>query len=85
MILRKLGEKKAVRFTEIKKALTGISGTMLSERLLELEKEGLVIRKVYSEIPPKVEYSLTYRAMELESILNDLDRWHERWSPTCRV
>lgn len=58
---------------------------MLSERLLELEKEGLVTRKVHSGIPPKVEYSLTDRAMELESILNDLDRWHERWKPTRRV
>jgi DNA-binding HxlR family transcriptional regulator len=51
---------KAVRFTEIKKALAGISRSMLSGRLSELEKEGLMTKKVYSEIPTKVEYSHTY-------------------------
>jgi DNA-binding HxlR family transcriptional regulator len=80
MILRYLSEKKVARFSEIKRTLTSISGTVLSERLLELENEELVTKKVYSEIPPKVEYSLTDRAKELESIMNALDRWYVRWN-----
>jgi DNA-binding HxlR family transcriptional regulator len=43
-------------FTEIKKLLASITSTMLSERLLKLEREGLVIKKIYSTVPPKVEY-----------------------------
>jgi DNA-binding HxlR family transcriptional regulator len=80
MILRNLSQKKVVRFSEIKRTLTSISGTVLSERLFELEKEGLVTKKIYSEIPPKVEYSLTDRAKELESILNELNKWYFRWN-----
>jgi DNA-binding HxlR family transcriptional regulator len=79
MILRNLSQKKVVRFSEIKRTLTSISGTVLSERLFELEKEGLVTKKIYSEIPPKVEYRLTDRAKELESILNELNKWYFRW------
>jgi len=44
-----------IRFNELKKILSGISGTVLAERLLELEREGLVTKKIYPEIPPKVE------------------------------
>lgn len=84
MILRSLSERKAARFSEIKKKLANISGTMLSERLLELEKEGLVAKKIYSEVPPRGEYSLTDRARELESILNELDRWYVRWNAAGR-
>jgi DNA-binding HxlR family transcriptional regulator len=80
MILRNLSQKKVVRFSEIKRTLTSISGTVLSERLFELEKEGLVTKKIYSEIPPKVEYRLTDRAKELESILNELNKWYFRWN-----
>lgn len=63
-----------MRFSEIKKALVGISSTMLSERLLELEQEWLVAKKIYGS---KVEYSLTASAKELAIILVELDRW---WS-----
>ena len=82
MILRNLTRKKKARFSEIKKMLTAISSTVLSERLLELEKEGLVTKKIYSEIPPKVEYSLTDSGKELETILNELERWYDRWNIT---
>jgi DNA-binding HxlR family transcriptional regulator len=80
MILRNLTRKKTARFSEIKKMLTAISSTVLAERLLELEKEGLITKKIYSEIPPKVEYSLTDGAKELETILNELERWYDRWN-----
>ena len=69
-----MGSKELLRFGEIKNALAGISSTMLSERLLELENEGLVAKNVHS---PKVEYSLTASARELVAMLTELDRW---WS-----
>ncbi|HEU4605548.1 MAG TPA: winged helix-turn-helix transcriptional regulator [Nitrososphaera sp.] len=73
-ILKSMGQKEAVRFSEIKKALVGISGTVLSERFLELEREGLVAKIQNSS---KIEYSLTAGAKELEAMLAELDRW---WS-----
>ncbi|MGC2429144.1 MAG: helix-turn-helix domain-containing protein [Nitrososphaeraceae archaeon] len=80
LILKNLSTKEAIRFNELKKVLSGISSTVLSQRLLELEDEGLVSKKIYTEIPPKVEYSLTTRAKELEIILKDLGKWANRWN-----
>jgi DNA-binding HxlR family transcriptional regulator len=79
LILKNLSTKEAIRFNELKKVLSGISSTVLSERLFELEGEGLVSKKIYTQIPPKVEYSLTTRAKELEVILKDLGKWANRW------
>jgi len=74
LILKNLSTKEVIRFNELKKILSGISSTVLAERLLELEREGLVTKKIYPEIPPKVEYALTMRAKELEVILKELAR-----------
>jgi DNA-binding HxlR family transcriptional regulator len=73
-ILRIIGSREPVRFNEIKKALAGISSTMLTEGLSELEREGLVSKNFNGS---KIEYSLTASARELEFILAELDR---RWS-----
>jgi len=81
LILKNLSTKEVIRFNELKKILSGISSTVLAERLLELEREGLVTKKIYPEIPPKVEYALTMRAKELEVILRELARWASRWKP----
>ena len=54
LILKSYCEKEVIRFNELKRALTGISSTVLSDRLLELEREGLISKKIYPEIPPKV-------------------------------
>src|ERR687889_462552 len=58
-ILKNLKTKEVIRFNELKRSLAGISSTVLSERLLELEREGLVTKKIYPEVPPRVEYSIT--------------------------
>ena len=79
LILRNLTTKEAVRFNELKKLMPGISSTVLATRLLEMEREGLISKKIYPEIPPKVEYRLTARARELGIILKDLGRWAQRW------
>ena len=79
LILKNLCNKQAIRFNQLKRALPGISSTVLSDRLLELEREGLISKKIYPEIPPKVEYSITPQAKELETIMKELEKWANRW------
>ena len=66
------------RFGELRKSLEGISPKTLSERLRYLEEEGIVQKKIYAEVPPKVEYSLTERGETLRSIIVTLKRWGEK-------
>ncbi len=61
-ILRNLSTNGTIRFNALKRLLPGISSTVLSERLLELEREGLITKKIYPEVPIRVEYILTSRA-----------------------
>ena len=79
LILRNLSSKNVIRFNELKRNLKGISSTVLSDRLSELEQEGLVTKKIYPEIPIKVEYRLTNKAKDLELILENLSKWCQRW------
>lgn len=78
-ILRNLSIKGTTRFNELKRLLPGISSTVLSDRLVELEREGLISKKIYPEIPARVEYQLTSRTQELEDILNQLSNWADKW------
>jgi len=71
-ILQTLASADVLRFTELKKSLRGVSGTMLSERLLELENEGLLTKKVYGSVLPRVEYRLTASAIELVLVLREV-------------
>jgi DNA-binding HxlR family transcriptional regulator len=79
LILKNFCTKKVFRFNELKKVLPGISSTVLAERLLELERAGLISKKIYPEIPPKVEYRMTTQAKELERIFKELASWASRW------
>src|SRR5712691_2825676 len=79
LILKNFCTNEVIRFNEFKKLLPGISSTVLADRLLELEREGLVSKKIYPEIPPKVEYRLTLRAKELRVIFKELGTWVSRW------
>lgn len=65
------------RFCEIESSLP-ISGRLLSERLKDLEKEGIVLRTVYPEVPVRVEYSLTDKGLELEAVMGELQKWAEK-------
>ena len=74
-ILKNLDTKEAIRFNELKRLMPGISSTVLTERLSEFEREGLISKKIYLEIPHKVEYSLTIQAKELRAIFKELWKW----------
>mgnify|MGYP003531072874 FL=1 len=67
------------RFNAIESALP-ISGRLLSERLKELEKEEIVVRKVYSEVPIRVEYSLTEKGRSLEGAVREIEQWAQNWT-----
>ena len=77
VILYCLMEFQPVRFNELQRYLKKISDKTLSQNLKELEKGGLVCRKVYSQIPPKVEYSLSERGRSLMSVLDEMCVWGE--------
>jgi DNA-binding HxlR family transcriptional regulator len=79
LILKNLHTKEAVRFTELKRLMPGISSTVLSNRLLEMERDGLICKKIFPEIPPKGDYRLTTRARELGVILKELGGGAQRW------
>jgi DNA-binding HxlR family transcriptional regulator len=80
-ILKNLDAKEAIRFNELKRLMPGISSTVLAERLSELEVESLISKKIYPEIPPRVEYSLTVQAKELRAIFKELQRWTQHSNP----
>jgi DNA-binding HxlR family transcriptional regulator len=65
------------RFGELQRALPGITARMLTRQLRELETDGLVRRHVYTQVPPKVEYSLTAVGRSLEPLLVELRTWGE--------
>ncbi|AKP49876.1 winged helix-turn-helix transcriptional regulator [Cyclobacterium amurskyense] len=59
----------------LQKNVPGISNKMFTQTVRALEKDGLIARRVYPEVPPKVEYYLTKRGKSLEGILRSLDKW----------
>lgn len=63
------------RFTDLSHSLQGISPKTLSERLKGLEKDGLIVRRAFAEIPPRVEYSLTEKGRSLNGILDAMMEW----------
>jgi DNA-binding HxlR family transcriptional regulator len=65
------------RFGEMRKAIEGVSQKMLTQTLRNLERDGIVSRRVYATVPPKVEYSLTPLGLSLARIVDDLRVWSE--------
>ncbi|MFE4874976.1 winged helix-turn-helix transcriptional regulator [Streptomyces sp. NPDC056682] len=72
------------RFSELKRALPRITQRMLTRQLREMEGDGLVVRTVYRQVPPKVEYSLTEIGRSLDGIAEQLDAWG-RWYRASRA
>ena len=63
------------RFGELKKSVHGISQKVLTAHLREMESDGLVNRKIYAQIPPRVEYSLTETGWSLKPVLDKMAEW----------
>jgi DNA-binding HxlR family transcriptional regulator len=59
----------------LQKKIAGISNKMFTQTVRQLEQDGLITRKIFPVVPPKVEYSLTDRGKSLENILRSLDKW----------
>lgn len=67
------------RFGELRKSLTGISQRVLTENLRSLENDGLIDRKVFAEVPPRVEYSLTKTGLSLQPIITSMADWGTKY------
>ncbi|MFK7853962.1 MAG: winged helix-turn-helix transcriptional regulator [Granulosicoccus sp.] len=75
IILQILIFKGTKRFGELRRLTGNITQTMMTNQLRALEKDGFVIRHVYAEVPPRVEYSPTEKALRLESVFHALHEW----------
>ena len=67
------------RFGELKRSVKGITQSMLTQQLRELEDDGLISRKIYAEIPPRVEYTLTEFGLTLSPIMQSMAKWGEEY------
>ncbi|ANX12600.1 transcriptional regulator [Fictibacillus arsenicus] len=74
-IIWALYQGKTLRYNELKRRVDGITNMVLSQSLKEMENQGLVVRKQYMEIPPRVEYSLTKAGEDLIPSLESLAKW----------
>jgi DNA-binding HxlR family transcriptional regulator len=67
------------RFGELKRSVAGITQSMLTQQLRELEDDGLISRKIYAEIPPRVEYTLTDLGLTLSPIMLSMAKWGKEY------
>ncbi|MHA2065888.1 MAG: winged helix-turn-helix transcriptional regulator [Candidatus Thorarchaeota archaeon] len=74
-IVTLIGNHGSLRYSEIQGMCSGISPTVLAERLKELDREGIVSRTAFAEIPPRVEYSLTKDGTDLRNMITPLMTW----------
>jgi DNA-binding HxlR family transcriptional regulator len=70
----------ATRFTDLRKGIPSISDAVLSERLKELEVQGIVTRTVTPDTPVRIDYRLTERGRDLTKVMEELAQWAERWA-----
>ena len=80
LIIRDLADS-SLRFCELERSLNGISPRTLSLRLRALEEEGIVERRTYPEVPPRVEYALTDKGTALVPLIEDMRTYGSRWLP----
>lgn len=75
IILYQLAVNGIMRFGELRRAIPDVTERMLTRQLRELEKDGIIHREVYKQIPPKVEYSLLFAGVQLIPVLLSLRNW----------
>ena len=78
LLIRDLAEGRS-RFCELERSLAGISPRTLSLRLRALEEQGIVERRTFPEVPPRVEYALTEKGRALLPIIDDMRTYGEEW------
>ena len=76
--------RKRCRYATLRDAIPGITDRMLSERLQELEREGIIERTVVPETPVRVEYALTKKGRALASAINAVGEWAHKWNEPTR-
>ena len=81
LILQILIFQGTKRFGELRRKIDGITQTMLTAQLRALEADGLVSRKIYAEVPPRVEYSATKAGLGLEPVFTSMHRWWVEHDP----
>ncbi|HZT11832.1 MAG TPA: helix-turn-helix domain-containing protein [Candidatus Baltobacteraceae bacterium] len=84
LVIGVLAEHQPRRFSELRRAVGGISQKMLTQTLRDMERDGLVRRDVYPEIPPRVEYALTPLGLTLREPLSALARWSQHYFAEVR-
>ncbi len=80
-IIKELTYNGIKRYSELKNALEGISPKTLTERLRELEEEGIINRTYHNEIPPRVTYELSEKGSELSTGIESICEWVRKWYP----
>ena len=83
LILRDL-MTKTLRFGELKHSIGTVSQKVLTSQLRDLERDGLVHREVFAEVPPRVEYSLTNTGRSLEPVIDSMRIWGEAYQKAVR-
>jgi DNA-binding HxlR family transcriptional regulator len=78
VIVCHLLKKEVIRFGELRKLMPAVTQQMLTLQLRELERDGIIHREVYAQVPPKVEYSLTKLGKTLEPIIELMITWGDR-------
>ncbi|SRR6266480_3545974 len=76
-VIHVLGDAGTLRFNELRSRVAGISQRMLTVTLRGMERDGLIARKIYAEVPPRVEYSLTTLGKTLRQLVRGLVQWSE--------
>lgn len=77
MILYVLSSEGVVRFNQLKRKVSGVSQKMLTQQLRELERDGLINRQIFLEVPPHVEYSMTELGLSLGPIYEAVHKWEQ--------
>jgi DNA-binding HxlR family transcriptional regulator len=85
IIIFHLFDRPVLRFSELERAIPGVSQKMLIQQLRELERDGIVKRKIYPQVPPKVEYSLTDWGQSMCPALDSLLEWAAARPPATRA
>ena len=79
LLIIKLLLNRPYRFNELMKTIDGISQKVLTDSLRSMEKDGIITRTIYAEVPPKVEYALSKLGNSLKPLINDMAKWGSKY------